>query len=258
MGKAAKRTARERLAEQRRLEAQRRKRNRTMAIIGGALAVIVIVVVGVVVVQHNRSSSADFTGKPAPIAKQSDGSVVMAKKGVTKPVLDIYEDFQCPICHEFEKRKSDTVKQLAAQGKAKVVYHPMTIFGDQGASKNAHDNSVRALNASMAAPDGKWLAFHDKLYANQPDETQAGGFPLKSLVTWGKQAGITDPSFAKAVRTMSYESTAEQNTQKILKSGIQGTPNIKVNGKELELKSLMNSQDALADAVDEASTNNKK
>lgn len=252
MGKAAKRTARERLAEQRRAEAQRRKRNRTLGIAGGALAVIVVVVLAVVLIQVNRSSSGGFDGKVAPISKQADGTVVMAKKGVTAPVLDIYEDFQCPICHEFEKANDTTVKRLAAEGKAKVVYHPMTIFADQGQSKNAHENSVRALNASMAAPAGKWMAFHDKLYANQPDETQAGGFPNSQLVKLGKQAGITDPAFAKAVTNMTYQKKAEANTARILKSGITGTPTLKLNGSELDLNSVMADKNALSDAVNKA------
>lgn len=253
MGKAAKRTARERLAEQRRVEAQRKKRNRTLGIAGGAVAVVVVVVLAVVLIQVNRTSAGGgFDGKPAPISKQADGTVVMANKGVTAPVLDIYEDFQCPICHEFEKANDTTVKRLAAEGKAKVVYHPMTIFPDQGQAKTAHQNSVRALNASMAAPAGKWMAFHDKLYANQPDETKAGGFPNSQLVKLGKQAGITDPAFAKAVTGMKYQKRAEANTDRILKSGIQGTPTLKVNGSELNLQSVMADKNALSDAVTKA------
>lgn len=257
MGKAAKRTARERLAEQRRIEAQRQKRNRTLGIAGGAVAIVAVIVIAVVLIQVNRSSSDGFNGKLAPISKQADGTVVMAKPGVTAPVLDIYEDFQCPICHEFEKANDTTVKQLASDGSAKVVYHPMTIFADQGESKNAHENSVRALNASMAAPANKWMPFHDQLYANQPDETQAGGFPTDELVKLGKDVGITDPSFASAVTGMTYQKQAEANTTRILKSGIQGTPTLKLNGKELDLNTVLSNKDALTNAVKQAGGSSK-
>ena len=259
MGKAAKRTARERLAEQRRAEAQRKKRNRTLGIAGGAVAVIAVIVVAVVLIQANRSSSGGFNGKLAPIAKQANGTVVMAKPGVNAPVLDIWEDFQCPICHEFEKSSDATVKQLAAEGKAKVVYHPMTIFGAAAQTQNAHDNSVRALNASMAAPEDKWMAFHDKLYANQPGETQAGGFPNSQLVQLGKDVGITDPAFAKAVNGMKYQKQGEANTNRALKQEkISGTPTLKLNGQELDLQQIMANKDALPDAVDKASGSSRK
>jgi protein-disulfide isomerase len=257
MGKAAKRTARERLVEQRRVEAQRRKRNRTLGIAAGAVAIVAVIVVAVVLIQVNRSSSGGFNGKLAPISKQADGTVTMAKPGVTAPVLDIFEDFQCPICHEFEKANDTTVKQLAAEGKVKIVYHPMTIFADEGQSKNAHENSVRALNASMAAPAGKWMPFHDQLYANQPDETEAGGFPADQLVKLGKNVGISDPAFASAVTGMTYQKQAEANTARILKSGITGTPTLKLNGSELNLNTILGNKDALSDAVQKAGGSNK-
>ena len=259
MGKAAKRTARERLAEQRRVEAQRKKRNRTIGIAGGAVVLIAVIVVAVVLIQVNRSSSGGFDGKLAPISKQADGTVTMAKPGVSAPTLDIWEDFQCPICHEFEKANDSNVKQLAAEGKAKVVYHPMTIFAGQGPTQNAHDNSVRALNAALAAPADQWMAFHDKLYANQPGETQAGGFPTSQLVSLGQQAGITDPGFKSAVTGMKYQKQAEANTNRALsKEKITGTPTLKLNGKELNLQQLLSDQDALSEAVEKASGNSQK
>lgn len=259
MGKAAKRTARERLAEQRRLEAQRKKRNKTLGIAAAAVVIIVLIVGGVVLFQANRSSSDGFNGRLAPVAKQADGTVVMAKPGVKAPVLDIWEDFQCPICHEFEKANDSNVKQLAADGKAKVVYHPITIFAAQGPTQAAHDNSVRALNASMAMPADKWMAFHDKLYANQPDETQAGGFPASQLIQLGKDVGVTDPAFAKAVNGMTYQKQAEANTNRALtKEKITGTPTLRLDGQELNVQQILADKNALPDAVNKAAGNSKK
>ena len=42
---------------------------------------------------------------------------------VATPVLDIYEDFQCPSCDAFEKANGARIEALATGGKAKVVYH---------------------------------------------------------------------------------------------------------------------------------------
>lgn len=259
MGKAAKRTARERLAEQRRLEAQRKKRNKTLGIAAAAVVIIVLIVGGVVLFQANRSSSGGFNGNLAPVAKRADGTVVMAKPGVKAPVLDIWEDFQCPICHEFEKANDANVKRLAADGKAKVVYHPITIFAAQGPTQAAHDNSVRALNASMAMPADKWMAFHDKLYANQPDETQAGGFPASQLIQLGKDVGVTDPAFAKAVNGMTYQKQAEANTNRALtKEKITGTPTLRLDGRELNVQQILADNNALPDAVTKAAGNSNK
>jgi protein-disulfide isomerase len=64
---------------------------------------------------------------------------------VKTPVLDVYEDFQCPICDAFEKANGASVQKLARRGRVRDDYHPFTIFlGEQP----AQDNSVRAWAGS--------------------------------------------------------------------------------------------------------------
>ncbi len=116
----------------------------------------------------------------------SGRSVTMARPGVTKPILDVYEDFQCPACRAFEKSDGAVIQQLADQGKVKVVYYPFTIFSGQPQLAN----SVRAWAAAKCAPPGRWVKYHNALYANQPAQTTSGGFPVSQLIRLGKDVGI--------------------------------------------------------------------
>ena len=42
--------------------------------------------------------------------------------------MEVYEDFLCPICGEFEKTGHEQLEQLADQGKVQVEYHPIIIL----------------------------------------------------------------------------------------------------------------------------------
>ncbi|WP_418606106.1 DsbA family protein [Georgenia sp. SUBG003] len=40
------------------------------------------------------------------------------------PVLDVYLDFACPHCADFEEVNADDIDSLVTAGEATVVYHP--------------------------------------------------------------------------------------------------------------------------------------
>ncbi len=206
MSKAARtRSARERLAEQRAREAARQKRNRAAAITAAAV-VILAVVLGVGVYLINKKDkrtqlASAYTGQLAPLSRESDGSIVMAKAGVTAPLLEVFEDFQCPICKEFESTSGDTVKKLAAEGKVKVVYRPFQLFQQDPEAAN----SKHAANAALCAPADKWISYHDALYKYQPAEGSKG-FSNTNLKLWAKDLGFETPAFDKCVDDMQKSS----------------------------------------------------
>ncbi|MCW2915453.1 MAG: oxidoreductase [Actinomycetia bacterium] len=203
----------------------------------GILAVFVIVGV-VAVLGRDSGSGGTGLGQDSPGAsqgtgqgqatRQPDGSIALARSGVDHPVLEIYEDFQCPACKSFEDTNGATVKELIADGKAKVVYRPFRLFQQEPLSSN----SRRAAAAALCAPAGNWIAFHDLLFHNQPPEGQ-DGFSTADLVTWGKQAGIDDPAFATCVTTQQKAGLVEQATHAALAAGVQSTPTVKLDGTPL-------------------------
>ncbi|RAY16478.1 hypothetical protein DPM19_06330 [Actinomadura craniellae] len=229
MSKAARqKSARERLAEERRRQADRQRRFRALLISLTALAVIGVVVAVFVVVQSNRNKPDGYAGPLAPQTRQADGSVVMARPGVQGPVLEVYEDFQCPACAKFEETTGDTVKRLAADGKVKVVYRPFRLFQQEPLKSN----SQRAANAAACAPADKWIRFHDKVFKEQPPEGQAG-FANKDLIDWAGSVGITGAGFEKCVNGGEKGSTVDAATQYAQQQRIEGTPSVRLNGKEL-------------------------
>ncbi|XRQ02782.1 DsbA family protein [Actinomadura welshii] len=258
MSKAAReRSARERLAAERKRQAARHKQRRLLAIVLGSVVAVAVVVVGTVLIvdyQSKQGRAEVHQGALAPLSRQDDGSIVMAQPGVEKPVLEIFEDFQCPVCKQFEEATGETVLELAEQGKVKVVYRPFHLFGQQ--RDPIRINSLRSAEAALCVPADKWISYHDALFRFQPAEGSEG-FSPDDLVKWGKDIGITDPNFEKCVREEQKKPQVEAMTNYALQErGVQGTPSVFMDGKELDSAQFMNPA-ALRATIDAAAASGK-
>jgi len=241
MSKAGRAAARERIRLERQRAARRQRRNRALLIVGGTLAVIVVAVVVIFAVHPGKSSpttsvrGARYHGPFAPATLNADHSVTVAQPGVRSPVLNVYEDFQCPVCDVFEQANGGVVQKLAAEGKVAVIYHPFIVFlGEQPQQAN----SARAWAAARCVPAARWQQYHNLLYANQPRETTAGGFPVSQLLAMGSRIGLTGPAFTRCVTSQRYAGQAIAVSQQILKGGITSTPTVKLNGRAVSTSIL--------------------
>ncbi|WP_327085768.1 DsbA family protein [Nonomuraea sp. NBC_01738] len=245
MGKAERdKSAREKIREQQAADRAREKRKRVVTYATVGIVAVAAVAAGWAW-SASKSTSEEAGGSLAPVTVAADAGVTMANAGVEKPVVDIFEDFQCPACQQLEEVSGTTFKNLAAEGRAKVVYHPITIFQEEP----THSNSIRAGAAARCVADGKqWIAFHDKLFKNQPSET-VEGFKIDQLVSWGKEVGITDPAFEQCVTSQKHAATQQAYSDKTNKEqNLQGTPTVKLNGVEMD-NSVIFSPSELRDAV---------
>ena len=107
-------------ARQAKIEAARKNTGgATNKIIVGAVVVVVaiIAVVAGVVIADQKKQDRVGTSTAVPAAAGSMGEGFVANKDVTlvagAPTLDIYEDFQCPACAQFERIMGPTVDDLA-------------------------------------------------------------------------------------------------------------------------------------------------
>jgi protein-disulfide isomerase len=238
-------------------EAQERRRERTIRIIG-TLAVVVIVG-GLLAVGFFAGRSKDAADEgPSPDANAAVPATVQAETygvpygtGWTSadaaklPTLEIWEDFQCPACAQVEAAAGDGIKQLADDGLVKLMFRP-AIFLDNGlAAKNAAagnpNSSARATAAWGCAIDaGKTGEYHSAVFAAQPPE-EGTGFSEQLLVDLGSQVGIAGddlPTFTTCVQDGTYLAWAANSNEKFQESGANGTPTGYLNGVELNSAQL--------------------
>lgn len=222
-----KRSARERMQEERAAQEAKAKRLRTYGILGTVLAVLIVAVVVAVLVQNSRTSK--YSAADAPAGVLSSNSLVIPVGAPTAPsTLTVYEDPRCPACGEFEKSFHGTVNQLLSQGKIKVEYHVVS-FIDRASQGKGSKNAANAL--ACAQNVGLFHNYHDVIYANQPGETDDAWADKSVLITLAKQVpGLDNPAFESCVNDNTFGSWVTAVQTAFDKSGFTSTPTILLNG----------------------------
>ena len=206
---------------------------------------VIAVVVGVVLImlvptllskQTNTSAKV-----PASVSADRGYGIVFNENLKSVPVIDIYEDFQCPICAQFEKLQGDYIESLITAKKATVVYHTLSFLGPE---------SVNAANAAACSADqGKFLQYHRALYANQPQEN-TGVWSTDVLGVLGQAAGIMSKKFTSCVNDMAYQGWVNNIAAAGAKANVNSTPTVFINGKEIDRKTEYFSADKFKAAVE--------
>ncbi len=204
---------------------------------GGTITGVVVVLLIVaalavgVTVQYLRSQGdveAEGGGaEPAVITGPgTNGQGVTVGKAGAPNKIEIYLDFRCPHCKEFEDEAGEELDKLVDDGTATLTYEPMAFVDPEV--------SPRAANGfAAAAAAGKARSYADALYANF-----GKAWTDDQLIDLGKQLGITDASFADSVRKDTWSTWIESVGAAAQTRGVTGTPTVYVNGKQLASSQL--------------------
>ncbi|AKU16756.1 DsbA family protein [Luteipulveratus mongoliensis] len=215
------------------LAATKPKEGPPKALIAAVIAVVLVIVAGGAFLLTNPFGKLDAKGPKASVA-EGNGVVMYpgkAKSGV--PTVDVYEDFQCPVCGQLEKNNGKSIQQLAAAGDIKLVVHMMSFLDDN----LSNDSSKRAANAGFCAADaGKFPEYHNAVFAGQPTQEGQGYTDDQLKKTFATGAGITGAAattFTKCVDDGTYDDYVKDTEKRSNDDGINGTPAVKVDGKKL-------------------------
>lgn len=240
------------MLEARRREAQIRTRYVTLAF---ALVVALVSVIGIGVQANRAKISGDVSATNATV---SNGVTVGKAAPVT---VDVFEDFQCPICLQFEQSTGPDIAAKIKANQIQVRYHTMA-FLDSASNGNRY--SSRAANAALCASDASvadFTKYHDILYGKdssgqqvQPKEGSHGRSNTQ-LVDYAKQAGLKSnnlTTFQNCVSGELHKALVAAITDDASKRGVSGTPTVMVNGKKLGTVTKASFDSAVATAAAKA------
>jgi protein-disulfide isomerase len=191
-------------------------------IIGVVIVVLVAagVVGGVLYAQHQKNVSAQGAVPAKTVAGSTSypqvldkaNATVLVGKPTAKVTIDAYEDFECPICGQFETSNfSDIEKQLEA-GTIQVRYHMINLLD---ANSNPAGYSSLAANTALAvatvAPQ-KFMDFHYSLYQTQPTEGKAG-WTQDQLTNLANRLGVSGAAFDKLINDGTYKAQINKNME---------------------------------------------
>ncbi len=201
------------------------------------VTMLLVLVAGIGIWLQHRGEAGDL---PATIpvaaagpaaATTVNGAAVVIGKADAPVVIDVYEDFLCSSCGQFEQLYGHQLAEAAAAGQARVVYHPVAILDDYS---DPVGYSTLAASASLCAAEaGVFPRFHDSLYATQP-RGGGPGWTIAQLQQLADTLGAGD-HFTRCVQDGGQRITdttdhARQHLGKLRPDGRFGTPTILVNG----------------------------
>ena len=261
-GRLSKNERREAAREKARLlrEEQKKKDRRTRFILQGSIILALLAIVAIVAVV--LANSVGPSG-PGPKNMASDGiqltqgaiaTPTKALKAGEDPIpnvrdeaagtLDIqmYVDYLCPICGDFEKTNGDYITSLLDNGKTTVEIHPIAILDrlSQGSKY-----STRAANAAACVANyspNQFYDFHNLLFANQPAENTTG-LTDDQLIDLTTQAAVESPDkVATCIKDVQFKKWVADAQARALNGPIpnsnvdkvKGTPTVIVNGLKYE------------------------
>ena len=172
-----------------------------------------------------RSGTAAPLGTPAPVAVSTGVPASGFTYGQASALvtIDLYEDFQCPICREwfetiFPQLRDNEIKA----GTAKLVFHGFAFIGPESAAAD------RAAYA--AAAQGRFWDMWATLYSNQGTEN-SGAFSDARLRTMAAGLNLDlvryDADFASSAAA-AWVSAGEADAAG---AGVTGTPTMIIAGQ---------------------------
>lgn len=222
--------------------AAEKRRERMIRIIGAVVVVLVVgAIIGGALYFSNKDSGGDgpnpSAALPTGVQSSTYGYPVNPTEAAGVPNVQIWEDFQCPGCAQYEKSSAAAIDAEAKAGRMNVLLRPATFLDDNF----GNDASAQATSAwGCAINAGKSLEYHSAVFAMQPQQ-EGVGFTQQQLLDAGKQVGITGDAlttFDSCVKAETFLGWASNSQAEFGKSDAKGTPAIFVNGKELENKAL--------------------
>lgn len=231
------------------------KKGPSMGLIGGVVALVVaIIAVAVYIavrpdpVGDGDSASITGGGASSPSALPGAGGIRVGTGGDDVPAVHIYEDFQCPWCGLLERTSGEAFIEAAERGEIQLTFTLMSFLdGNLG-----NDSSIRSANAAMCADDqGRFVPYHQALYADQPEE--GAGWTDEDLIGIAEQVGVEDiDAFTGCLDDEKHFDYIRDMQTRSNQEGVSGSPRVFIDGEELggeDMNALMYDPTALTDIL---------
>ena len=212
----------------------------------GIVAVIILAVVGLILLSNSANSSPPpLSLQDAPNLPQLTTNDLQEGNPQSKATIIEYADFQCPACGaEFpilNKLYSDY------KGKFHFVYrfYPLT---------QIHKNALLSVKYGYGASlQGKFWQMHDVLFAHQNDWAEMTPEDVtKTFDEYAKQLGLNLQKLHTDIADKKTDAIIAASVDGGNKAGVNSTPTMYLNGKQIVFSDHLPTYDELKTLVDQA------
>lgn len=213
---------------------ERRSRNILLGVLAGV--VVLVVAAGIWIYAESQKTLLDEFDGATPANSDSSGGISVGataagtvNEGASE--LQVYLDFMCPYCGQFEDANGSDLDTLRSSGDLTVTYH---LLANLDSLSMGTQYSTRAANAAATvaseAPDA-FVPFVEGLFAQQPEENTEG-LTDDEIAQIAVDAGVPQ-EVADTFTDGTYNEWVAVATQQAKREGVSGTPTVKLDGKTL-------------------------
>ncbi|MEU9731467.1 thioredoxin domain-containing protein [Streptomyces sp. NPDC048002] len=205
------------------------------------MSAVVVLMLAACGQQHQQQPGEELklpfgSAEELPEKLAADGTTIVVGDPDAKVSVRVYEDPRCPYCQEFETTGGGpSLREAMLDRQARAEYTLASFLDDRHGSGSK--NAVNALRAALE--EGKFVEFHEVLYAKAPEES-VDGFSTGYLLELADDVeGLRGPRFDKAVTSMKYRAFVTASEKAYERAGGAedpegpGTPTVEVNDKRI-------------------------
>lgn len=148
----------------------------------------------------------------------------MALGDPNAPVVMIsYSEFQCPFCGRYAREtEPELVERFVDTGVLRIEWRDFPYLGEESV--------VAAMAARAASVQGEFWAFHERLFADQP-QPNSGRLTTAFLEGIAAELGLDVDQFRSDMNSAETMSAIDADFDEALSVGVNGTPAFMINGE---------------------------
>jgi len=193
--------------------------------------VAVVAALIILVVWMNNAATAPAVRPDSSGINQTTGAVVV---GSGENQIDLFFDFYCPHCQDFEDAYGPTLDEQLEAGTITLNLHPVALTGLNAASGT--DFSKRSANALYCVAEDEPTAAYPFMQAVFATHPSGAGLTDEQLVSLADRAGAS--GVAECIADRTWDDLVAEQTRSIPANpatGGAGTPTVVINDEWVAL-----------------------
>nr|WP_183373213.1 thioredoxin domain-containing protein [Gordonia humi] len=173
----------------------------------GAVIVVALVVFGVLYMTRDK-------GGPVDDKVLAENAAFIVGDKAAPDTIDVFEDFQCPHCKDFEASSGAAIQQKVADGAIRVRFHMLNFLdseSDSGDFSSRGAGAVLCVARNGGDRDVFWK-LHSALFAksgDDPSNAEIATLAADAGATPEAQKCITDGALVDEARSMADQSSKQ-------------------------------------------------
>jgi protein-disulfide isomerase len=177
-------------------------------------------------------------GVPRPTGVDATGAIVIGDPNAAN-VVEVYVDYQCPFCQRWEQEIGEVLAERALSAGSDVVIkqYNLAFLGETSATLEPPGSSARAASAALCVIEGEgpaaFATYNARIFQVADRNASNVQFSTDQMAQLAADLGASPDTIA-CIEQERHVTFVALSTQSGFGRGVQGTPTVVVNGRNVE------------------------